>query len=193
MQFHPPRPDLTGQYHTRMALFLSQFLVCLSLSGISDLADPVGVSLFCVALFASLKDPCRDSGKAPFGGYRVPEPEKGTHSHQIEPRGPLLACHLPLGGESQGPALALSHIAAHVDLTIDNKSFRSPKLKEILPVGPLLLMCLLLPYPALGTELKRDPTRSYATPCKVPRPRCSVCVGCVPVTARPRYPSNKVN
>ena len=50
-------------------------------------------------------------------------------------------------------------------MTIDNKSFRSPKPKEISPVGPLLLMCLLLPYPALGTELKRDPTRSYyATP-----------------------------
>ena len=49
-------------------------------------------------------------------------------------------------------------------MTIDNKCFRSPKLKEISPVGPLLLMCLLLPYPALGTELKRDPTRSYATP-----------------------------
>ena len=50
-------------------------------------------------------------------------------------------------------------------MTIDYKRFRSPKPKEISPVGPLLLMCLSLPYPALGTELKRDPTRSYATPC----------------------------
>ena len=55
--------------------------------------------------------------------------------------------------------------AATSIMTIDNMCFRSPKLKEISPVGPLLLMCLLLPYPALGTELKRDPTRSYATPC----------------------------
>ena len=72
-----------------------------------------------------------------------------------------MACHLPLGGTPWTCARSLSHIAAHVDMTIDDKSFHSPKLKEISPVRALLLMCLSLPYPALGAELKRDLARSY--------------------------------
>ena len=99
--------------------------------------------------------------------HREHEPEEGTHSHQTEPHGPLPACHLPRGGNPKDLRLLSPTFAATSIMTIDYKRFRSPKPKEISPVGPLLLMCLLLPYPALGTELKRDPTRSYATPWKL--------------------------